>query len=121
VLLGLAKGAVAGMRSARQQRERTDWTLPGDVIDPVPLETAMLHRCRYKFPFAKARRLLGYEPVVSVEDGLIRAIRALTFAGHAIDRDFHLKLPKRQNGRAAEAGEPKPAPALKAPRAVTAA
>lgn len=121
MLVGVAKGAIAGMRSARQQRERTDWTLPGDTIAPVPLETAMLHRCRYKFPFAKARRLLGYEPVVSVEDGLIRAIRALTFAGHAIDRDFHLKLPKRQNGRPAEAGEPKPVPALKAPRAVTAA
>jgi nucleoside-diphosphate-sugar epimerase len=121
VLLGLVKGAVAGVQDARRQRERTDWTLPGDGTELVPLETAMLHRCRHKFPFAKARRMLGYEPVVSVEEGLVRSIRALAFAGHTIDRDFHLKLAKPQNGRRAEAEQPKRAPAPKAARAVSAA
>jgi nucleoside-diphosphate-sugar epimerase len=103
------KGALAGLREARQRRTHTDWWLPDDRIDAVPLETAMLHRCRYKFPFAKARRLLGYEPVVSVEEGLTRAIQALSFAGYAIDRDFHLKLAKvrpQPAQRAAEAAEP---------------
>jgi 2-alkyl-3-oxoalkanoate reductase len=107
--LGLLKGAFIGLREARQRRTHTDWWLPDDRIDAVPLETAMLHRCRYKFPFAKARRLLGYEPIVSVEDGLIRTIQALSFAGYAIDRDFHLKLAKvrpQPAPRAAEAAEP---------------
>jgi nucleoside-diphosphate-sugar epimerase len=107
--LGLLKGAFTGLREARQRRTHTDWWLPDDRIDAVPLETAMLHRCRYKFPFAKARRLLGYEPIVSVEDGLIRTIQALSFAGYAIDRDFHLKLAKvrpQPAPRAAAAAEP---------------
>ena len=119
-VLGLLKGAAAGMREARQRRSRTEWWLPADGIDAVPLETALLHRCRYKFPFAKARRMLGYEPAVTVEEGLIRSIRALALAGYAIDRDFHLKLarPKQIAPRATDPVQPRAA-ALK-PSAVSA-
>jgi hypothetical protein len=88
--------------------------LPDDDVDSVPLETAMLHRCRYKFPFAKARRLLGYEPVVSVEEGLIRSIRALTLAGYMIERDFHLKLAKTRPQPAARRSDEAKEPAVPA-------
>ena len=111
-MLGLLKGAAAGMNEARRQRTSSDWVLSAGNIDAVPLETAMLHRCRYKFPFAKARRLLNYEPVVSVEEGLIRSIRALSLAGYVIERDFHLKLAKTKPVRHSEDPVKPAAPAV---------
>lgn len=103
--LRLLKGMAAGARDSRRQETRTEWRLPGDDIGPVPLETAMLHRCRYKFPFAKARRLLGYEPIVSVEEGLSRAIRALRFAGYVINPGFESLMvrPRQTRPEAAQA------------------
>lgn len=103
--IGIAQGMIAGARAARQARARTDWTLPDDAVGPVPIETAMLHRCRYKFPFAKARAQLGYEPIVSVEEGLIRSIRALRFAGFDIDESFAEEL-RQARGVAAARGIP---------------
>ena len=99
--LNLLKAAGMGIAEVRRQRTNK-WMLPEDGIAAAPLETAMLHRCRYKFPFAKAQRLLKYEPVVSVEEGLIRSIRALTLAGYVIERDFHLTLAKTKPVRRAE-------------------
>lgn len=89
----ILQGMVAGARDARRQQLHTEWWLPDQaIVGAVPLETAMLHRCRHKFPFAKARRLLGYEPVVSVEEGLIRSIRALEFAGYVIEPGFETRM-----------------------------
>jgi nucleoside-diphosphate-sugar epimerase len=118
-MLGLLKGAATGMRAAERARYQSDWVLPDDMIGAVPLETAMLHRCRYKIPFAKARRLLNFEPVVPLKEGLVRSIRALALAGYPIDRDFHLKLAlaKPQTARPAEAA-PQP---IGMPTAVNAA
>jgi nucleoside-diphosphate-sugar epimerase len=120
-MLGLLQDAALALRETRRQRARSEWMLPDDGIGRVPIETAMLHRCRNKFPFAKARRMLGYDPVVSVEDGLIRSIRALAMAGYAIDADFHLKMakprPQAAHGRAIAAA----VPALPEPTAVSAA
>ena len=91
----LLQGMVAGAHEARRRQSYTEWRFPDqNAIGAVPLETAMLHRCRYKFPFAKARRVLGYEPVVSVEEGLIRSIRALEFAGYVIERGFETRMIK---------------------------
>ena len=59
----------------------------------VPLEVASLHRCRYKFPYTKAERLLGYVPVVPLEEGLTRTIRAQRLAGYAVDPRFTLRAP----------------------------
>lgn len=118
-MVDLARDAAEALHAARLERERSEWATPDGHIEPVPIETAMLHRCRYKFPFAKARRMLGYEPVVSVEDGLARSIRALAMAGYAIDPDFQLKMAKArpQSARAREiaaATPPEPAPTVTA-------
>jgi 2-alkyl-3-oxoalkanoate reductase len=49
-------------------------------------ETALLHRCRYKLPYAKARTTLGYEPPVSLEEALRRTIGWLEFIGYPVRR-----------------------------------
>jgi 2-alkyl-3-oxoalkanoate reductase len=77
--------------AARPHRHGLEWVMPASGDAPVPFETASLHRCRYKFPFGKAQRLLGYAPVVSLEEGLIRTIRAQRFAGYPVDPDFLLR------------------------------
>jgi nucleoside-diphosphate-sugar epimerase len=89
----LLRAMASGAQESRRRQTFSDWAPPEDAgIGPVPLETALLHRCRYKFPLAKARRLLGYEPIVSVEDGLIRTIRALAFAGYVVEPGFETRL-----------------------------
>lgn len=40
----------------------------------VPRDLALLHACGYKLPYSKARDVLDYEPVVTVEEGLRRTI-----------------------------------------------
>jgi 2-alkyl-3-oxoalkanoate reductase len=57
-------------------------------IQPVAtLEMALLHRCRYKLPYTKATRLLGYEPIVSFQEACQRSIAWMAFAGYpVIDR-----------------------------------
>ena len=54
---------------------------------PAPvatLEKALLHRCRVKLPWTKARAKLGYEPVVGYDEGCRRAIAWLDFAGYPV-------------------------------------
>lgn len=115
----LLQGMAAGARDARRRQSDPDWQPPDQgAIGAVPLETALLHRCRHKFPFAKARRLLGYEPVVSVEDGLIRSIRALEFAGYIIERGFETRMIKA--GQQLRRIVPQPAEARPAPATVQA-
>jgi nucleoside-diphosphate-sugar epimerase len=50
----------------------------------VTLEQAMLHGCAYKLPWTKARALLGYQPLVSFEEGCRRSIAWLAFAGYPV-------------------------------------
>jgi nucleoside-diphosphate-sugar epimerase len=85
--LGQLGSVIAAARAVRSG-PRSEWVMPDAASETVPLETASLHRCRYKFPFAKARRLLGYAPLVSLEEGLMRTVRAQRLAGYPIDPDF---------------------------------
>lgn len=85
----LARAMAEGRAQARRALAATDWSLHDEeALAPVSIETAMLHRCRWKFPFAKAARLLGYKPRTSVETGLIRAIESLRFSDYAVNPAF---------------------------------
>lgn len=60
------------------------WTLPVTPTPPMPaatLERSLLYRCAWKLPDTKARRLLGYRPVVSFDEGCRRTIGWFGFAG----------------------------------------
>ena len=45
---------------------------------------SLLQSCRYKLPYAKAERLLGYAPRVSFVDGMWRTIGWMEFAGYPV-------------------------------------
>ncbi len=59
------------------------WTLPARRPPTVTREMALLYRCAYKLPFAKATRLLGYRPIVSFAEASERTVAWLAFAGYA--------------------------------------
>ena len=50
------------------------WTVPTATQPVASQEMALLYRCRYRLPFAKAHTKLGYEPVVSVAEGCCRTV-----------------------------------------------
>ena len=60
------------------------WALPSPPKPVATLEMELLSRCRYKFPFDKAARLLGYEPRVSFELACRRTVAWLAFAGYPV-------------------------------------
>ena len=63
---------------------RSAWAFPQPDAAPLPvttLEMSLLYRCAWKLPDARARRLLGYRPVVSFAEGCRRTIGWLGFAG----------------------------------------
>jgi nucleoside-diphosphate-sugar epimerase len=60
------------------------WDLPGDKIAPsLSAELINLHVCQWRLSSEKARRLLGYRPAVSVDEGLRRSVAWLRYAGLA--------------------------------------
>jgi nucleoside-diphosphate-sugar epimerase len=46
-----------------------------------PLETSILQTCGYRFPTAKAHRLLGFAPPVAFDEACRRTVGWLGFAG----------------------------------------
>lgn len=56
-------------------------------LPPQPIATiemALLQQCQYKLPDNKAREILGYQPIISFEEGCRRSISWLAFAGYPI-------------------------------------
>jgi nucleoside-diphosphate-sugar epimerase len=45
---------------------------------------ALLHKCSYKLPDKKARKILGYQPVVSFAEASRRTVGWLKFAGFPV-------------------------------------
>ena len=66
------------------------WKASGALPEPPPpgpnvtLETALLHRSEYCPSWAKARSVLGYEPVVSMPEAFRRTVGWLAFAGYPV-------------------------------------
>ena len=74
-----------GLRRAIGALWSASGALPETPARPRPtLETALLHRSRYVPSFAKARSILGYDPIVSRSEAIRRTIGWLAFAGYPI-------------------------------------
>jgi 2-alkyl-3-oxoalkanoate reductase len=57
---------------------------PQDAPPRPTLETSILQTCGYRFPTAKARRMLGFAPPVAFEEACRRTVAWLGFAGFPI-------------------------------------
>ena len=64
--------------------ELSAWTWPPPPRSIATLEMELLGSCRYKLPFDKATRLLGYEPPVSFDLACRRMVAWLGFAGYPV-------------------------------------
>ena len=85
----LPKGARRALKSATSSLEDprvelSAWTSPPPPRPIATLEAELLARCRYKLPFDKATRLLGYEPPVSFDLACRRTVAWLEFAGYPV-------------------------------------
>lgn len=68
----LSKGALAGLRP---QDFPNPWQLP--ILAPTPCPTRemiLLQQCRYRFSQMRAAQYIGYKPVVSFDEGLLRTM-----------------------------------------------
>jgi nucleoside-diphosphate-sugar epimerase len=71
--------ALVAFYAAAARRE----TSVASAITPTH-ELALLHACRVKLPWEKARRELGYAPPVGVAEGIRRTLGWLAFAGYPL-------------------------------------
>ncbi len=79
--------ARAALEALFQTPPPSPWTFPTPQKPTLPqpvatLEMALLQQCQYKLPDAKARKILGYEPIISFEEACRRSIGWLAFAGY---------------------------------------
>jgi nucleoside-diphosphate-sugar epimerase len=77
-LKAAVKGALSGLQPVSQPNP---WVMPSQPSAPIPSrEMVLLQQCRYRYPCAKAARLLGFCPVVSFSEGLDRTMKWLAWA-----------------------------------------
>jgi len=62
------------------------WEVPEVPVPRATLEMSLLHQCGYKLPSDKAKKRLGYEPIVSFAEGCRRTIAWLAFVGYPVVR-----------------------------------
>jgi len=76
-------------RTVRTSIRRFAARLPGeehprDAARVPALETSILQTCGYRFPTAKARRMLGFAPPVAFDEACRRTVAWLGFAGSPV-------------------------------------
>ncbi len=75
----VVKGVLRGW--ANPVRGAGAWTLrPAAPAPALTQENALLQQCAWKFPHARAARLLGYVPPVTFAEGMSRSLAWLDFA-----------------------------------------
>ena len=76
----IKRAAKAALIAWPEPTKQSAWALAGKPAPMVTREMAELHQCQYRLPYDKAKRLLGYEPRVTFEEGCRRSIEWLRFA-----------------------------------------
>lgn len=79
------RGAKTLLTSWNRSGEADAWSAPESRPQPrVTEEMVLLQECQWKFPHAKAARILGYQPEVSFSEGMKRSMAWWRFAseGH---------------------------------------
>jgi len=96
----LRLAARAALEALFQPPPPSPWAFPtpekASLPQPVAtLEMALLQQCQYKLPDTKARKILGYEPIISFDEACRRSIGWLAFAGYPTSDAY--KLPVATN------------------------
>ena len=76
----------------------TPWESLAQQKSLITHEMAMLYQCQYKFFFEKARKILGYKPVVPFPEACQRTVAWLAFAGYPIVTEGKPLEAKRNSG-----------------------
>lgn len=82
--INVASAALSAAKSAVRQQAVNPWQLPATPTPAVPLSIALLHRCRHRFPYAKAKDRMGYEPLLSLDEGLERTLAWMRFVAYPV-------------------------------------
>jgi nucleoside-diphosphate-sugar epimerase len=77
----------AMLRAAPAPFEVSRWKSPERPELELSEEMVGLQTCRWRIPFAKAERMLGYQPQVTFAEGMHRSIGWLQFAGYPCQTD----------------------------------
>ena len=72
------------VREVRMRTPRNPFQLPSNGNPKVPVEVQLLQRCAYKFSGTRAHMRLGFEPPISVEEGMQRTFAWLKSVGFPI-------------------------------------
>jgi nucleoside-diphosphate-sugar epimerase len=80
----LYAGLVPVSQPAESAWSHPDWTAGHGDGPAVDLERYLLGTCQYRLPDTKARRVLGYAPAITFEEGMRRTIEWLRFAGYPV-------------------------------------
>ena len=80
VVKRLAKAAAAALPEPTLP---DGWKLPADAAPAITEEMCQLQSCRWRFPIAKAERVLCYAPALSFNDAMARTAAWLQFTGIA--------------------------------------
>jgi nucleoside-diphosphate-sugar epimerase len=80
----IKRAAKAALNGFKRPPIVSPWEFPEPPQPRITQEMALLHQCRWRFPNDKARRCLGYSPIVTFEEGCRRSVRWLGFVGYPI-------------------------------------
>ncbi|HEY9871638.1 MAG TPA: NAD(P)-dependent oxidoreductase [Candidatus Obscuribacterales bacterium] len=80
----LKRAIKAGVKGLIAPPAASEWSRPEPPAPAVSKEAALLQRCRYKVPCAKAESMLGYQARVPFAEGCRRSIGWLAFAGYPV-------------------------------------
>jgi nucleoside-diphosphate-sugar epimerase len=72
-------------------RVPSPWVSPAKPVPAASLEMALLYRCQYQLPWAKAEKMLGYQPIISFAEACRRTVAWLAFAGYPV-KDSNLRI-----------------------------
>jgi nucleoside-diphosphate-sugar epimerase len=80
-----AAPATTALRSLGRRRRPSAGALSADGVAPfLDAMNARLQQCSVRLPMSKAKRLLGYEPPVTFDEGMRRTIAWMQTAGYSV-------------------------------------
>ncbi len=93
-LVQSVKAGVSTLLARPAQNFSSPWAIP-ELQSSTPqikasLEMSLLHQCQYKLLHTKAKKIMGYEPIVSFQEACARTVGWLAFSGYPVIEPYQL-------------------------------